>query len=458
MLTDKIRHTIARYHMIPPGGRVLAAVSGGPDSVAMLHALAEFAPEYGYTLAVAHLDHGFRPESAEEAAFVGDMARGMGLVFVTERSDIKQRLELSPENKQAAAREARYSFLARAAQETGSDAIAVGHTADDQAETYIMRELRGSGMHGLSAIPPVRGNIIRPLIEATRADVMEYLSQKGLQYRTDPSNLRPDYLRNRIRLELMPRLLEYNPKLVEALCNSAEIHRDEDEFLDAYTSDMLNTIVAEKSACLVALDIAKLEDLPVAILRRAIRQVVAQVKGDLLSVGFGHIMEAVELATMGGTGRGVDMPGGVRVERSYDRLLVYGPDAAPKEFSVTLPVPGRVEVPEAGVSVEVSLTKGGPGPVTGKGAALVDMDKITGPLTVRSRRPGDTFQPVGMEGSKKLKELFIDLKLPRFERARTPIVECGGEIVWVAGIRADRRFAADEATKDALLIKCEKLA
>jgi tRNA(Ile)-lysidine synthase len=200
-LTETVRSTIVRHRMVVPGGTVVAAVSGGPDSMAMLHVLKELSPQLGICLAVAHLDHGFRPEAAEESRFVAAEAERLGLPFVSEEAGLKESLKENPENKQAAARNARYSFLERAADRLGAGRIAVGHTADDQAETWLMREIRGSGASGLSSIPPVRGRVIRPLIDASREDIMDYLAQKGVQSITDQSNLQPVYLRNRVRLD-----------------------------------------------------------------------------------------------------------------------------------------------------------------------------------------------------------------------------------------------------------------
>ena len=220
-LTEKARRAIALHRMVEKGGTVLAAVSGGPDSIAMLHVLTELAPELGISLAVAHLDHGFRAESADEAAFVGRVSASLGLPFLTEQARLKEALSASPVNLQAAARDARYAFFKRAATKVGAQRVAVGHTADDQAETWLMREIRGSGAQGLASIPPVRGIFVRPLIDATRDQVMEYLAGKGAEYVTDPTNLKPDYLRNRVRMELLPLLKGYNPRVTEALCHSA---------------------------------------------------------------------------------------------------------------------------------------------------------------------------------------------------------------------------------------------
>lgn len=421
--------------------------------MAMLHVLAGLAGELGIRLTVGHYDHGFRPESGKEAEFVSGLAARLGLACVVEVSDLKQKLKESPENKQAAARRARYDFLYRVADDFGAHRIAVGHTADDQAETWLMREVRGSGMAGLASIPPVRGRVVRPLIGSTREEVEAYLAEHNIRYVTDPSNLEPVYLRNRLRLEVMPILKEINPRVVEAVAQAADILREEDRFLDVYTEDLLRGVMDECPGGVCRIELAAFTGLPLAVKRRAVRLAVGRVKGNLLGLTFGHVALAVESITSGGTGRGVDLPGGVRVERSYGYLLVYMPGAVREGFSVSLPVPGRVTVAEAGIEVEARLLSEGEDAPEDARSAVLDMDKLAGGLAVRSRMPGDVFYPVGMDGRKKLKEFFIDMKLPRLERERTPILVCGGDVVWVVGMRLDRRFAAGEDAKRRVAVR-----
>lgn len=448
-LAQIVRSTLARYKMAAPGQKILVAVSGGPDSTAMLHILAELAPELRINLAVAHLDHGFRPESASEARFVAEMAKALSLPCAVEKADL---LHITG-NRQSAARDARYAFLQRVAEVFSADKVAVGHTADDQAETYLMREIRGSGVRGLSAIPPVRDNIIRPLIEAGRDDVIKYLEAKGIGSVTDPSNLKPVYLRNAIRLELMPLLKRYNPAMIETLSRSADILRAEDEFLSGYAANLMPGLVASKSEGRVTLYLGAFTGLHEAMKRRVLRLALALVKGDLLAVSYTHVADAVSSVASGKTGRGYDMPGGVRVEKSYDRLIIYRPVAA-GEFSAILPVPAHIEVPAVGIAVESRvLTAGEAAPVADSRNALFDLDRLKMPLTVRGRRAGDFFHPLGMSGKKKLQDYFTDIKLPRDARARAPILDTGGDVAWVMGHRQDRRFAADQGSKRVLLVE-----
>ncbi|MGC2424056.1 MAG: tRNA lysidine(34) synthetase TilS [Nitrospirota bacterium] len=465
ILITKIRRAIASHKMFAAGDTVACAVSGGPDSVAMLHGLLELKEGLHIKLAVAHLDHGFRDESAAEAEFVKGMAESLGLPFYTEKAGLKERLAGQSVNRQAAARAARYDFLERAADVLFADKIAVAHTADDQAETVLMRLLRGSGMSGLAGIPPVRTvdgwrSVVRPLIYASRRELENYLSENKIASVTDPSNLKNVYLRNRIRLELLPVLGTYNPRILEALARSAELLQADEEFLEGRAREMLESIVArrekggESGSGLITLRLDDFDKLPEALKRRVVRLAVEDVKGDVLGLSYGHVTDAVRDIYEGPTGRGTDLPGGVRFERSYKKLLIYLPEEG-ISFSVPLPLPEEGEasgadVPEAGLTAEAEIVSGAC--AVDKNSALFDLGKMDGPLVIRSRRPGDFFYPAGMEGRKRLKTFFIDLKVPRMERARVPLLECAGEIAWVMGYRQDRRFIIGPDSKRILKV------
>jgi tRNA(Ile)-lysidine synthase len=435
---EKVKRTADAYNMLTGARKVLAAVSGGPDSVAMLHGLCGLAKVYGFTVAVAHVNHGFRPESAEEAVFVREMAAGLGLDFRFTEARLGERLAGLPVNHQDEARKVRYAFLERTADEVGADRIAVGHNADDQAETWLMRVLRGSGSRGLSSIPPVRGRIIRPLIDTPREEIMEYLDRTGAGFVTDKSNLKPDYLRNHIRMDIMPLIRGCNPEAVCAMTRSAEILRQEDLLLDTLAGEALARISTYKAGAL-RIGTDGFTSLHEALRRRIIRLAYKTVKGDTLGLSYGHVVEAARLLTGSDTSGGADLPGGVRAERSYGEVIFRLSEPPSEGFSYSLPVPGAAGLPGGILTAEYAdETPEKPD----RQEAFINIDRLKGPLTVRSREDGDIFQPAGMAGRKKLTDFFIDLKVPRRERDNIPIVLCGGDIVWVAGFRADGRFAA----------------
>jgi tRNA(Ile)-lysidine synthase len=453
---SRLTKTIRRYAMISPGDRVLAAVSGGPDSMAMLYALDDLKHGMGFTLSCAHMDHGLRPDSGADASFVEAACANLGIACVIYKAELKDKMGPGV-NKQAAAREARYAFLESTADRLGAKRIAVAHTMDDQAETYLMRELRGSGSRGLGSIPPVRGRIIRPLIGVTRADVMKYLSRRGVGYRVDPTNLKTGYLRNRLRLELMPALREYNPNIIETLARASGVMRDEDQYLDSAAALALDGMLKAGDDASLSLDTARFIGLHPALKRRAVRLMIERLKGDMLSLGHVHVEDALSLIDAGTTGRGVDLPGGVRMELSYKKALFTLNDEGPPPFREELRVPGSVEIPETGMVVEAERVNE-PSPPSGDSVAFefFDAQRLTGPLVVRSRMSGDTFCPTGMDGTKKLKEFLIDMKMPRRQRAMTPILVAGGDIAWVIGIRADRRFTTRESSAGLIRVTLRK--
>jgi tRNA(Ile)-lysidine synthase len=235
--------------------------------------------------------------------------------------------------------------------------------------------------------------------------------------------------------------MEYNPNIIRTLARSTGVMRDEDGFMDAHAASLLPGLISSDLGWIVRLDGPAWAGLHVAIRRRMLRLVAGRLKGDMRGIGAGHVEDALDMLDAGHTGRGVDMPGGVRVESSYGDPVIYRPDGMPGAFEAALGVPGRIVIPEAGIEVEVTVAGQGESPPGGDGdMALFDLDKLAGPLAVRSRRPGDRFQPSGMAGSVKLKEYLIDMKVSRVDRALTPILTSGGEIAWVMGHRQDRRF------------------
>lgn len=338
-IKKKVKRAIERYNMLSKGETVLVGVSGGPDSVALLYLLREIRNEYGISLKVAHLNHGFRKEAADEAKFVGKIADLLDLPITIRAVDVPAIKETNGLSAQEAAREARYVFFAEAAKEAGANRIAIAHTADDQAETVLIRLLRGSGPLGLSGIPPVRkiscqeskvaGReplIIRPLIDCSRREVENYLSERNIPFITDSSNLKMDYLRNRIRMELLPFLEGYNPNVKDTLVRTAEvIHRDE-QFLYLEAERAYNYIVGQQlvdTYCTyegISMGLKALKELHPSILSRVIRKAIKEVKGDLKRISFQHITDITCLMDSGEGRWSLHLPG-VTVSREQGKLI-----------------------------------------------------------------------------------------------------------------------------------------
>lgn len=474
-LLDVVAETVARHAMLRPGDRVVVGVSGGPDSLALLDVLARLRDAFGVSLVAAHLNHGLRADAAADLNAVRRVAGGLG---VPVRAD---RAELGPwrggGSLQAAARRARYRFFREVAAAEGAGVLALGHQLDDQAETVLLRLLRGAGPDGLAGIAPVRRErksglrVVRPLIDVPRADVEAYCAARDLRPVADPSNLRPVFLRNRIRLELLPLLeRDYAVNLRPRLARLAAALRADREVLEDQAARALEGLVRRRAPGLVALDAAALAGLEPAVARRAVRQALeALFAGD----GAGDdpeappepaVESALELARAAGQG---DVParalaGGMTGRVAGGALWLERARQAPGGYCRRLEVPGAVEVPEAGVTISARLSSvfdlGGLDGIRAGDLAAVDYNKVTLPLWVRNRRPGDRFRPLGLGGHKKLKDFFIAEGVPRPWRDRLPLVAAGpsGEdrIVWVAGHRIDDSARCDADTRTAIVLDC----
>ncbi|HSR12615.1 MAG TPA: tRNA lysidine(34) synthetase TilS [Thermodesulfobacteriota bacterium] len=439
--------------MIEPGEKVLAAVSGGADSMALLHLLGDLREDLGFSLLAAHLDHGLRPGGDEEGRFVEAAARALGAPFFGGKADAMRRGRRS--NIQEGAREARYAFLSETARRCGASRIALGHTADDQAESVLMRFLRGSGALGLSGIPPVRGGIfIRPLIEVRRAEIEAYLETKGVRFLSDPSNESNRYLRNRVRNELLPILATYNPRIRENLARMADLFRSEDDILRTRVQEEFPKLVLGEGDGAVTIDIPALSALPPALRFRAFRAALEKTRGDLRSIDLTHIAAVERLAAGRRPNAFLRLPGGVRVTRAYGELKFSRSPAEPAQFEHTIPGPGFYPIPEIGHGLRVTLEAAGipQGPPT---VAFLQFDDIDFPLTVRSFRAGDRFRPFGMSGEKKIKDFFVDCKIPVPDRKKTPILCKCERVLWVAGLRIDDRARLTPETRRVLRAELE---
>ncbi len=454
MLIERTKRTIKKYGMLSPGDRLVAAVSGGPDSVCLVSMLRALAPEYRLQLHIAHLDHMFRGAgSAADARFVEHLAAQLGIPATIEAADVPAYCRERGRSSQAGAREVRYRFLQRVADEVGATKIALGHTANDQAETLLMRLVRGAGMEALGAIPPVRENIIRPLVDVTRQEILDHLKEAGLTFVTDPSNERPVYTRNRIRLEIIPRLEQLNPRIVETLAAVAALLRDESVAAQESLSRIATGILRPGEDS-VSIDRMRFLNLLPAFKRRVLRAAVARLaRGNDLSLF--RTDEAIGFMEEAQTGRSTELPGDVVLERSY-KDFVLRPRVGSRPFDISLAVPGSTAIPELSLSVETQVTEdGGTSKASGNylWQAEFDYAKIALPLSLRSRRDGDRFCPAGMEGrSKKLQDFLVDEKVPRPERDRVPILVTERDVLWVVGMRLDHRFLPGPGTGKRLIV------
>lgn len=461
-LRDASLHAVLRQvaeavrckRLIQPGDRVLVAVSGGPDSVCLLtllHEMRERALLSGVELRIAHVNYGLRGEESEgDEAFVRELGTRLGVPVSCERVRLMPK---SGGTLQSRAREVRYAFFAGLLREHGMTAVATGHTADDQAETVLLWLMRGSGTSGLAGIPLKRdGGIIRPLLGVTRRQVLEYLAFRGMPYRSDSSNGTPVYRRNRIRHELLPVLRSLNPSIVEVLARGADILAADAAVLNEIERERWRAVAKETAPDRVVLDGERLAAEPVGLQRRLVRRALAVARQGPAGLTFRHVSDILARVVEGTHGTGLNLPGGLRVERNHDLIVMeYGGSQGEDLFlmeltaGIPLPVPGEVRIGDGGR--RLLAVEGVQGSPDGRAVFVVDGARLGGTLSVRSWRRGDWFCPRGMRGRrKKLQDFFVDCKVPRRIRDGIPLVVAPEGIVWVAGYRGDERFAARPAT------------
>ncbi|MFH0810194.1 MAG: tRNA lysidine(34) synthetase TilS [Pseudomonadota bacterium] len=446
-LPSDVYRGCARYGLIPPGARVLGAVSGGADSVALLHALVRLSEGRlaGMQLEVAHLDHGLRgEESAADARFVAVMAAALGLPCHLERL-APGALRRKGVSLEEAARDARLAFLERVAAECGAARIALAHTADDRVEEVLMRFLQGAGIRGLAGIKPSRGRFIRPLIDTGRARIEAWLRSENIPWREDATNRDLHYLRNRVRGRLLPELERcYNPAVRAALSRQAVVLGDEDALLEAVARERYQVLAtvettveagARVATTAVSFDCAALLSEHPALQRRLIRLAVEAVGGTLRGLAAVHVEAVRALAAAASPSAMVSLPNGLSAGRYYGRLAVRHREAPVPEYERLLPAPGVYSLPEVGLRLTLEVFGEG-GAEAFSGAALFDAGSLRWPLVVRNVRQGDRFQPRGGGGSKKVYRLLSDLKIPKRQRPAIPVLLSEGAIVWVCGLRA----------------------
>ena len=477
-LLRQVRLTIERHDLLAPGDGVVVGVSGGPDSLCLLHVLLRLGEELRLQLHVAHLNHGARgPDADADAEFVASLATEWGLPATVDKQDVPALARARQMAFEETARRVRYAFLARVAQEVGARRIAVGHNADDQAETVLMHFLRGAGPAGLRGMLPLTPvtdyrliglpsgqpapDIIRPLLEIPRSEIERYCAEHGLKPRFDRSNLDTTYFRNRLRHELLPLLETYNPNVRARLCHTAAVIADDYAVLTTVREQAWDTVVREQRETAIVFDRAGWQALPVALQRATLRQAAYRLRRTLRDVDFVHVENARQVGLKAETGAQATLPMGLVLAVGYDTLtvgdagdagpppdepLLWGTEPLPVQVPGTTPLPDSEWALQADVLDEwdVRQIAANPDPWT----AHFDSDRLSGPLVLRSRRQGDRFRPQGMGGHRvKISAFMTNLKIPYAWRPQVPLLAAGDEIVWVCGRRIGEGVAVGPATR-----------
>jgi tRNA(Ile)-lysidine synthase len=465
---QKVISSIREQNLISAGDKLVVAVSGGADSVCLLHVLARHQDGLDVELHAAHLNHQLRgAESDADASYVSDLARKVGMPATIERRDVAAYHDRKGGSLEEAAREVRYGFLAEVAGTVNATKVVTGHTCDDHIETILLHLLRGAGTAGLGGLQsrsvlPYGENgspldVIRPLLEVTRQETMAYCRRHRLAPRSDSSNESFSFLRNRIRLELLPVLRSYNPGIDRALVRLADIAGDDISFIEEQAS-LVWPDLARKDSDALYLNISKMLALPRAIQRQVFRKAVRQLRGNLKDVEADHVEAMIESLSKP-AGKKFYLPDGLTVSTEYGRLVLTPTRASvcplpPLQDAATINVPGETDL--RGWRVRADVAQESCGNDNGFTASF-DLDKVGKKLIVRRRRPGDRFQPLGMNQTKKLQDFMVDAKIPRTWRDRVPLVSSARQILWVVGWRMDDRVKVTEKTKKILHLQFERL-
>ncbi len=463
-MLKRVRETIEKHEMLQYGDRVGIAVSGGPDSVALLNALITIAPEYGLELSVLHLNHGIRGKASDnDEAFVREEAGSKGLPFRTKSISVPDIMKRKKGSLEDISREERYRFFEEIVSGDHLDRIALGHNMDDQAETVIIKFLRGSGMEGLRGMLPVRDRIyIRPLINVARSEIDSFLKKEGIGFVRDESNESTLFLRNRVRNELIPELREqYNNRLVDTINRTASILRAEDDFIGNTVEGILVDWGISRDESETRLEIKKLAALHEALRHRIIKELLEDKTSSKKGIGYRHVRAVLDLAEGENVSGILSLPLNVTVAREYDTIIIDRDEVvrhssggkpvsegeATEGFLYQVKIPSQITVPGADMGFRFKFVESDEINFGLRNAVFIDYNQIVPPIYIRNISEGDRIQPFGMKGTKKLSDIFIDRKIPKRKRGRIPLVADEKSVVWIPGIMLSQRVKITDMTE-----------
>ncbi|MGB8955451.1 MAG: tRNA lysidine(34) synthetase TilS [Tumebacillaceae bacterium] len=460
-MLGKLRDTIEKYDLFRPCDTVLVAVSGGIDSVALLHALKEL----GIGVAAAHVDHGLRgEESRGDALFVRELADKWQIPFYSKEFDVHAYAEAHKLSTQVAARELRYGYLTEVAQAICAQKIATAHHADDQAETVLMRIVRGTSIRGVTGIPLRREErgieVVRPLLEVWRSEIEEYANERDIPHREDSSNASIKYLRNKIRLQLLPILQsEYNAGVKAALLQIAEHAREDEEVLGRLAEDAFSTHVQRENPHRMRMDRNRLAMMPLSLQRRLITLILYYLRGNNVQWEQVHINSIRSLAASPSPSGEVRLPDGLLAWCEYDDLLIGDdsrPDEAPQPF--VLAHPGTYALDAYGIRLEMELVEGIPRRPKDSWEAHFDADELSGScIYIRIWARGDSLRPHGFSGTKLISDVLGEAKIPKHRRRTWPLLCIDDAIAWVVGVRRGEQAPVTQATQRTLVLRASQL-
>ena len=460
-MIQKVLQTIEKYSMLQKGDKVIAAVSGGPDSMSLLHMLSCLKEQLGITICAAHVNHCLRgAEADEDEEYVKNFCSENGIDFYSKRIDINKKAEAEGVSLESAGREARYEYFEELRKKLHAQKIALAHNANDQAETVLMRIFRGTGAEGLIGIKPVRDKIfIRPLIRVSRDEIEEYCRKNNIEPRIDKTNLENIYTRNKIRLDLIPYLKKnFNEDVIGAINRLSDIVAADNEYIEQETLNKYKIYCRFHSQKIII--VKEAFNQKYAVITRIIRNALINLTGSIYNLERIHIDEIINLQK-NQTGKTAMLPDGLKVENVYGDIYIYSSkyikensicSGENKEYPVHIGEDTYIDH----FNITVAAIIKSPGPEidfkSGKYTKYFDLDKINGDISIRSRKNGDVFSPLGLMGTKKIKNIYIDMKIPREDRDKIPLLCFGNDIAWIIGYQISEKYKVDAGTEKILQI------
>lgn len=462
MILDKVRETINKHNLIEKGDRIVLGLSGGPDSVCLLHVLKQLEQEMDISVYAAHLNHQIRGiEAQKDVMYISELCDSLGVRFFVKSIDVPKYCKENGLSLEDGARRLRYEMFYEIKDKIKANKIAVGHNLNDQAETILMRIMRGTGLQGLKGIEHSRDIIIRPLLDTDRKDIENYCEANNLNPRIDSTNLESIYTRNKIRLELIPYMKDnFNPNIIESLVRMSSTLKDDGNFIEEQAIDKYKEL-AQKDKENIKFNVYNLSKVHISIKNRILRKAISEILGDTNFIEQKHLEDVIGMLSEDKIDKQINLPRGIIVYRTKNDIIVTNKAIVNEEieFNYNIPNNGFIKIKELNVLVEskiISIDRFRSMKID-KFSKAFDIDKIEGGIVVRSRMPGDKIKVSGLGGSKKIKDLFIDLKIPKEERCKVPIISDEKGILCVGDYRLSDEYKVDSNTKEVLKITFKKL-
>jgi len=445
-LLEKVEST----NLIKNGDRIVIGVSGGPDSICLFDMLFKLKNKLNLSLFVVHVNHLLREEADIEEEYVKDLCNNLNVEFYSEKIDVKELSEKEKKSLEEMARDVRYKFFNEVLAKVNADKIAVAHNANDLAETVIINLARGTGINGLCGIQKENGNIIRPLLNISREEILAYVKENDLTVFYDKTNFETEYTRNKIRNIIIPELVKINSNFIENVGRAVEILDGQRKILNVSIDNIYNNILVDKNT----LSRTKFLELSKEVQLEILRKAVYEFKGNLIDISFKNLNNALDIIYKAQSGSFIEILSDVKIQICYDVLKFFS-EKRKTEFFYDIKINGETYIPEINKKIITKVVSADevPNKYENKNKCFFDIEKIGKKIYVRSRKEGDYFEPAGMIGKKSLKKFFSDLKVNADEREKIPIISTDSEIVWVAGFRTSRKFLKDKNTKEVIIFE-----